>query len=161
MQVCTSLQTDNHASTPPLSFYRPHAQPTASKHEGKTKQNNGGSLITLSLCDCDEGDTTGERGDSMLACRPSRWLVGSISHSACCFQLDLSPLSGTRELSDPATASLTFRGVGVNLIWGNGFRDLGPSNGGACVAPPCTACSREGRPLPLRGSRGVTPGNFF
>ena len=36
MQVCTSLQTDNHASTPPLSFYRPHAlpaaQPTASKH---------------------------------------------------------------------------------------------------------------------------------
>jgi len=36
MQVCTSLQRDNHASTPPLSFYRPDAlpaaQPTASKH---------------------------------------------------------------------------------------------------------------------------------
>jgi len=36
LQVCTSLQTDNHASTPPLSFYRPDAlpaaQPTASKH---------------------------------------------------------------------------------------------------------------------------------
>ena len=37
MQVCISLQTDNHASTPPLSFfYRtdalPAAQPTASKH---------------------------------------------------------------------------------------------------------------------------------
>jgi len=36
MQVCTSLQTDNNASTPPLSFYRsdalPAAQPTASKH---------------------------------------------------------------------------------------------------------------------------------
>ena len=36
MQVCTSLQTDNHASTPPLSFCRPDAlpaaQPTASKH---------------------------------------------------------------------------------------------------------------------------------
>ena len=36
MQVCTSLQTDNHASTPPLSFYRPDAlpaaQPTASRH---------------------------------------------------------------------------------------------------------------------------------
>jgi len=25
MQVCTSLQTDNHASTSPLSFYRPDA----------------------------------------------------------------------------------------------------------------------------------------
>jgi len=37
MQVCTSLQTDNHTSTPPLSFFcRPDAlsaaQPTASKH---------------------------------------------------------------------------------------------------------------------------------
>ena len=36
MQVCTSLQTDNHASTPPFSFYRPDAlpaaQPTASKY---------------------------------------------------------------------------------------------------------------------------------
>jgi len=36
MQICTSLQTDNHACTPPLSFYRldalPAAQPTASKH---------------------------------------------------------------------------------------------------------------------------------
>ena len=36
MQVCTSLQTDNHPSNPPLSFYRPvalpAAQPAASKH---------------------------------------------------------------------------------------------------------------------------------
>ena len=36
MQVCTSLQTDNHASTPPLFFYRPDVlpatQPTVSKH---------------------------------------------------------------------------------------------------------------------------------
>ena len=29
MQVCTSLQTDNHVSTPPLSFYRPDALPAA------------------------------------------------------------------------------------------------------------------------------------
>jgi len=27
MQVCTSLQIDNHASTPPLIFYRPDALP--------------------------------------------------------------------------------------------------------------------------------------
>jgi len=36
MQVCTSLQANNLASTPPLGFYRadalPAAQPTASKH---------------------------------------------------------------------------------------------------------------------------------
>ena len=34
--ICTSLQTDNHASTSPLSFYRPDAlpatKPTVSKH---------------------------------------------------------------------------------------------------------------------------------
>jgi len=36
MQVCISLQTDNHTSTPPLCFYGPDAlpatQPTASKY---------------------------------------------------------------------------------------------------------------------------------
>jgi len=36
MQVCTSLQTDNHANTSPLSFYGPDAlpaaQPTSTKH---------------------------------------------------------------------------------------------------------------------------------
>ena len=40
MQVCISLQTDNHTSTPPLSFYRPDAlpaaQPTASKYWRQT-----------------------------------------------------------------------------------------------------------------------------
>jgi len=34
--ICTSHQTDNHASIPPLSIYKPDAlpaaQPTASKH---------------------------------------------------------------------------------------------------------------------------------
>jgi len=36
MQVCTLLQTDNHASIPPLSFLQtdalPATQPTALKH---------------------------------------------------------------------------------------------------------------------------------
>ena len=39
MQVCTSLQSDNHACTPPVSFLQagclPAAQPTASKFEYK------------------------------------------------------------------------------------------------------------------------------
>jgi len=42
--ICTSLQTDNHASTSPLKFsYRldalPDAQPTVSKHWTYIKQN--------------------------------------------------------------------------------------------------------------------------
>jgi len=34
MQVCTWLLTDNHAITPPLSFYRPDAQPTCQSTKG-------------------------------------------------------------------------------------------------------------------------------
>jgi len=47
MQVCTSLQTDNHASTPPLSFLQagcPSCRPTNSvkalKATKKWKQKN-------------------------------------------------------------------------------------------------------------------------
>ena len=44
MQVCTSLQTDNHASTHHSVFYRldalPAAQPTASKHWRQKLHNN-------------------------------------------------------------------------------------------------------------------------
>ena len=53
MQVCTSLQTDNHASTPPLSFYRPDAlpvaQPTASKHWRHEHWRHGWCTVLL-LC---------------------------------------------------------------------------------------------------------------
>ena len=42
MQVWISIHTDNHASTPPLSFYRPDAlsaaQPTLSKHWRQSRQ---------------------------------------------------------------------------------------------------------------------------
>jgi len=31
--ICTSLQTDNHASTPPLSFFRPDALPAAQQRQ--------------------------------------------------------------------------------------------------------------------------------
>jgi len=40
MQVCTSLQTDNHASNPPLSFYRPDAL-LASQPRQSTEGNKG------------------------------------------------------------------------------------------------------------------------
>ena len=44
MQVCISLQTDNHASTPPLEFFTdgwdalPATQPSASKHWRKNQK---------------------------------------------------------------------------------------------------------------------------
>ena len=44
MQVCTSLQTDNHASTPPLSFLQtgcPSCRPTNSVKALKAKMEKG------------------------------------------------------------------------------------------------------------------------
>ena len=38
MQVSTSLQTDNHTSTPPLSFYRPDALPTAPNQQRQSTE---------------------------------------------------------------------------------------------------------------------------
>jgi len=62
MQVCTSLQTDNHANTHRSVFYRPDAlpatQPTASKHWRQRPMNtscnnwanaNCNSTITITL----------------------------------------------------------------------------------------------------------------
>ena len=50
-QVSISLQTDNHASTSPLSFYRPDAlpaaQPTASSTEGISQSNNQNLFIEI------------------------------------------------------------------------------------------------------------------
>jgi len=54
MQVCTSLQTDNHTSTPPLSFYRPDAlpaaQPTVSKHGRQNKNKKLNCLWNWCMC---------------------------------------------------------------------------------------------------------------
>jgi len=51
MQVCTSLQTDNHASTPPLSFLQagcPSCRPTNSvkalKAQAQTNNYNGNKI---------------------------------------------------------------------------------------------------------------------
>jgi len=55
MQVCTSLQTDNHASTPPLSFLQagcPSCRPTNSVKALKAKdhswQPNENTVVTQS-----------------------------------------------------------------------------------------------------------------
>jgi len=47
MQVCTSLQTDNHASTPPLCFLQagcPSCRPTNSVKALKAHQSTEGTL---------------------------------------------------------------------------------------------------------------------
>jgi len=53
MQACTSPQTNNHASTPALSFYQPDAlpasQPAASKHRRqKSTEVSSGCLYSRS-----------------------------------------------------------------------------------------------------------------
>jgi len=46
MQVCTSFQTDSHASTPPQFFYRPDALPAAQPTVSKKKAEGSVSLYT-------------------------------------------------------------------------------------------------------------------
>jgi len=38
--ICTSLQTDNHANTSPLSFYRPDTLPAANEQRQSTEGTN-------------------------------------------------------------------------------------------------------------------------
>ena len=62
--ACISLQTDNHASTPPLGFYRPYAlpatQPTASKHRRQSSHYalvDQSEIQVLELSGWDKGAT--------------------------------------------------------------------------------------------------------
>ena len=48
IQVCTSLQTDNHASTPSLSFYRPSFLPP--NQQRKSTEGTAVSLIITDKC---------------------------------------------------------------------------------------------------------------
>ena len=48
--ICTLLQTDNHASTSPLSFYRPDALPAAHPKRQSTEDIN--MYITLGRHPC-------------------------------------------------------------------------------------------------------------
>jgi len=76
MQVCTSLQADNHTSTPPLSFlqagcpsYRPTNSVKALKalhvpsSEGKTGRLDAGEGRNKSNDKCGEGRAWEEKGD--------------------------------------------------------------------------------------------------
>ena len=47
--ICTSLQTDNHASTSPLSFYRPDALPAAQTTASKNWRYHTVGSYTLQL----------------------------------------------------------------------------------------------------------------
>jgi len=73
----------------------------------------------LSECDCEVGDTTGERGDSTQGCGTSWKLGGSISHNACCFHLDWSSTSMPELITPTNTAVTAVVEVGRNLWWIN------------------------------------------
>ena len=116
MQVCTSLQTDNHASTPPgrhSVVYRPDAlpaaQPTASKHWrqltlfrnlfGNVWHNFSAFDVPSVLWRCWFGGMKGIRPVKNISCGVLAWLfVSSDVHiciwpSCChCHSLSLAPI---------------------------------------------------------------------
>ena len=72
--ICTSLETDNHASTSSLSFYRPDAlpdaQPTASNSEGKCQSSdNVFSILMQNLNTKDKSTTNQKHWDSAYLCQ--------------------------------------------------------------------------------------------
>ena len=103
MQVCTSLQTDNHASTSPLSFYRPDAlpaaQPTASRH---WRQCHTDKIIIIIMQLTRQN--SGRKRSGTLPCRrclPDRLPCPGTRHE---LQSDSAPLT-TRRSSCPSSRS--------------------------------------------------------
>ena len=97
MQVCTSLRTDNHASTPPLRFYRPDALPAANQQCQSTE----GQPCTL---------PTGVKVAPVLT--GSTWLTAAASSMAGSGDL----------LSFPASTSLSSSGGGAGGAGGSRLR---------------------------------------
>ena len=65
MQVCTSLQTGNQASTPLLSFYRPDALPAAQP------QRQSATEITLNIL-CARHVPVHSQAPPLVRCTPRR-----------------------------------------------------------------------------------------
>ena len=98
MQVCTSLQTDNHARTPPLFFSRPDALPAAQPTVSKHRRHCNYKVTTID----GNSDLATEKDSS-----PGYWkskIFGShysmISHRSSCCILVVYPFS---QLSDAST----------------------------------------------------------
>jgi len=115
MHVCISLQTDNHASTPPLSFYRPDAlpatQPTASKHwryKYVIQQISACIANTKQYGECDVSHHQGCLMFILPICQvsdmPTRWYTKSTRRqrwSTCWTDDRLPQLQGSQQTQAP------------------------------------------------------------
>ena len=97
-----SLQRDNHASTPPLSFYRldalPAAQPTASKHRTThthTHPFNGPLSGTTQVSRYQKGKTNLDFTEA----RDSEWQWHQLGHMQVCTSLQTDNPASTSPLS--------------------------------------------------------------
>ena len=68
MQVCTLLQTENHASTPPLSFYRPDALPVTQSTESKHWRQKSTATHYQIICEIHHVPLTAFAGTWKLLC---------------------------------------------------------------------------------------------
>ena len=83
MQLCTLLQTDNHASTPPLSFfYRPDAlpvtQPTVSKHWRQNREiimHTSNKLLSCYWLPSKQTSISGTKALSQLPRTTDSWAI--------------------------------------------------------------------------------------
>ena len=102
-----------------------------------------------------------------LMSQPSSPVRGRQHSQLRCPRYVTSPNTPTSVRNDTASPFAASHGVVVNFDLGDGFRDLGPSNGRACAPAHARRVAvlgvgaGGGRPLPLKGSAGVTPVKFF
>jgi len=112
MQVCTSLQTDNHTSTPPLCFFTgwmdtlPAAQPTVSKHwrhiiacththtNTRTHTFNGPLSWTIRVSRYQKGKTNLDFTEA----RDSEWQWHQLGHMQVCTLLQTDNHTSTPPL---------------------------------------------------------------
>ena len=118
LQVCISLQTDNHASTPPLFFYRPDAlpaaQPTVSKHWRLTVK----QVKKYKLQHTNAFVSYNRKNECLFGCKPSRTTCSVREDKRCPTSLSKSSFArsnssvGTQKGLGPWAEPLVMRSGG-------------------------------------------------
>jgi len=90
MQICTSLQTDKHADTPPLSFYRPDALPAAQSTASMHWRHKHWKLLKQTvLTSAEAGNLSAKSRETDNQCFPDLQSSTLLAPSCKCSKTDM------------------------------------------------------------------------
>ena len=137
MQVCTSLQTDNHASTPPLRFFTGRMPFLPPNHQRQSTE--GTNLIELI-----------GQSNTIVACTATS--AQCCAKTAVSREADSVPLTVTVTYIDIAVRSLTCHtATGTHMPYRITQCYLPPNRGDIPVFTPAEAGTRLSNPGRMRG----------